>query len=487
MRRTVQVAAMLVTGLLFAVGPGQAAASPAPPIKHVVEIMLENHTFDNLFASFPGAAGVPAGATLVSPNATYDSAPPVSPFVAGLNQGSIRGDIDNSRNGELAGMNYRPGPGYQMDEFAFFPRNGISVITGFDPGLDPNTQLLASRFELLDHNFQPVIAPTSPNVITALTGDAHGWMYNDNPPSSITYSSIFDQLTEHGRSWGIFYGVPASHILGSYWHRLMPPGHDQDVHEMPAFLSDVQQGTLPDFSMVRPGIGYSGEPGEDVQPPDAWAGQLIQAIMRSPLWASTAIFLTWDEGGGFWDHMAPPVIDQYGYGTRTPAVVISPWARRGVLHQTTTNVSILSFMQSLWNMPPLNRVNAIQNNLRSAFDFGQQPLPPITLPVVPPDTLRMADPARSYRANPGVPVEIDLQAMTPGVVQDPISGPISLTAASPQGAQAPSMPATVDLAGGAATFSVTFPSAGYYRITASGPNGSLGWVTIGSGVNLMTP
>ncbi len=482
---------LATAGLLLATATSSvhaAAARPDPtPIKHVVQIMLENHSFDNLFGSFPGAAGIPPGTTMVSPAARYNSAPPVHPFVAGLNQGSIRGDIDNSRNGELAGMDYRPGQGYQMDEFAFFPRNGLSVITGFDPRLDPNTQALAGNFELLDHNFQPVIAPTSPNVITALTGDAHGWMYNDNPPADITYNSIFDELSAHDRSWNIYYGVPRDHILHSYWNRLIPPGHDQDVKETSDLISDVAADRLPDFSMVRPGIGYSGEPGEDVQPPDAWVGQIVDAIMHSPAWKSTAIFLTWDEGGGFWDHMAPPAVDQYGYGTRTASVIISPWARKGVYHATTTNVAILSFMQSLWHMPALSRLNARQRNLRDAFDFDQQPLPPAELPVVPTNTLRMQDPSRSYRASVNKPFAVDMQAMDAGLATAPLSGPVTLTAQGPSGTAPVNLPDTVTLQAGTASFTATFPAKGYYRITATGPGGALGWATVGVGVDWLTP
>ena len=119
-------------------------------------------------------------------------------------------------------------------------------------------------------------------------------------------------------------------------------------------------------------MGYSTEPPEDIGEGDAWIGQLVNAVAHSKYWASTAIFVTYDESGGFWDHVAPAA--STGYGARTPMIIISPYARRGVYHQQTTNVSILSFMQKLWGLPALTPLNARQNDLFSAFNFSQAPL-----------------------------------------------------------------------------------------------------------------
>src|SRR6202042_2897068 len=147
-------------------GQAQAAAVPGSPIKHVIEIMIENHSFDNLFGSFPGADGIPANASFLNPSAYYDSAPNVSPVRATPNEGDVQGAINNSRVAEQMAMDYVPGKGYQMDHYTTFPQDGMSAITEFGPSFDPNEQYLASDFELADHNFQPQIAPTQPNVMT---------------------------------------------------------------------------------------------------------------------------------------------------------------------------------------------------------------------------------------------------------------------------------------------------------------------------------
>ncbi|MGI5507911.1 alkaline phosphatase family protein [Streptomyces sp. CA-106131] len=121
--------------------------------------------------------------------------------------------------------------------------------------------------------------------------------------------------------------------------KIVPPDLT-DLSTVDQFFTDVSSGNLPDFSFLRPGVDYSGEPEEDLGNPDAWVGQVVDAVAKSPDWNSTAIFITYDEAGGFWDHVAPPMVNDYGYGSRTPTMIVSPYVRAGVYHQQTTNVSI---------------------------------------------------------------------------------------------------------------------------------------------------
>jgi phospholipase C len=472
--------------------PGSARSVPiarpaTTPIRHVIEIMLENHSFDNLFGKFRGANGIPAGESLLNPQAYYVSQPDVQPVWATPNEGDVLGVINNSAVAEQMAMDYQPGKGYQMDHYTVFPQDGLAAITEFGPRFDPNEQYLASTYELADQNFQPVIAPTQPNVLTALNGTDHGWVYNNlQPPPTVPWNSIFDELTAYGRSWKIYYALPPSALAGTVWQQVIPTGHAAELTTGTAFFTDLASGALPDFSFVRPGVGYSTEPAEDVGEGDAWVGQLVNAVAHSAYWSSTAIFVTYDESGGFWDHVAPPV--SAGYGARTPMIIISPYARRGVFGQQTTNVSILSFMQTQWNMSELTPLNAAQNNLSAAFNFSQKPLAAPSVPVAPADTIGFHAAGGILTdigpASPGHTVTIYLEAETGGLVLDPaVSGPVTLTLTPPPGVSVPgSFPKTVTMTGGAATISVSFPSAGYYRILASGPSGSKGWVTVDVGV-----
>jgi phospholipase C len=214
----VSLVSLLAAGAAASVATVSTATSPGPPIKHVIEIMIENHSFDNLFGKFPGADGIPANTSLLNPNAYYDSAPDVRPVWATPNEGDVGGALNNSTAVEQMAMDYQPGRGYQMDHYTVFPQDGMASITEFGPQFDPNGQYLASAYELADHNFQPVIAPTQPNVMTALNGTDHGWVYNNLEPGlAQPWNSIFDELTAHGHSWKIYYALPPSVMDGSIW------------------------------------------------------------------------------------------------------------------------------------------------------------------------------------------------------------------------------------------------------------------------------
>ena len=274
-------------------------------------------------------------------------------------------------------------------------------------------------------------------------------------------------------------------------HRARPAGVTGGLVGTDQFVADAEHGTLPNFSLVRPGFAYSEESPEDLSQGDAWLGQLVHAVMGGPDWASTAIFVTYDEGGGFWDHVSPPQVDSAGYGTRTPMVVISPYVQPGPFRQTTTNLSVLSFTQRLFGLAPLDRPNRLAPSLLQHFVFDRAPSPPTLPPVSPPDTLRMAEGtgyALSYSGDPGSPITVNLLACDAGLDADAsLTGPVTLTAAGPSGAPAATVPSTVRVTGGAASFTASFPTAGYWRIRASGRDGSVGWVTFAVGTNPNTP
>jgi phospholipase C len=187
----------------------------------------------------------------------------------------------------------------------------------------------------------------------------------------------------------------------------------------------------------------------------------VNAVARSKYWDSTAIFVTYDEGGGFWDRVAPSYAS--GYGTRTPMIITSPYARKGVFHRQTTNVSILKFMQTLWGLPPLTPLNAQQNTLMSAFDFSRAPL----APPAPADTIGFHGSGGILTGigTPGVnsSLTVNLEAETGGLSLDStVSGPVTLT--PPPGVQVPSsFPATETLVNGQVTSSSPPPATGGSR------------------------
>ncbi|MGH9104663.1 MAG: alkaline phosphatase family protein [Acidimicrobiales bacterium] len=483
-------AALLAGTLLPASSPADAASQPVP-VRHVVEILLENHTFDNLFGHLAGAEGIPAHTFLPNPHEAFDSAPPVAPSEAGPNQGSVGPALDNGRRAELMAMDRQADGKFAMDDYTQLPYDGLAAITLFPPSADPDLQFLATHYALAERNFQPEVGPTQPNVTASVNGSSEGWYFNNGPPASEKFHTIFDELQAAGRSWKIYYGVPPGLLAGSVWDRYMPEGATDALVGTSQFIAAARAGQLPAFSFVRPGFGYSEEPPEDLSLGDAWLGQLVKAVMTGPDWASTAIFIGYDEGGGFWDHVSPPQPTAAGYGTRTPLVVVSPYTRRGLIAETTTNLSVLSFVQRLWRLPPLDRANAIAPDLFNWFDFHRSPRPPQIPPVAPPETLRIAEGSGyslSYAAVPHVPVTVDLVAEDAGLDQDPgLSGTVRLRAIGPPGAPAATLPGRARLAGGEASFRATFPATGYWRLVATGPDGSRGWATMDVGTGPDTP
>ena len=457
----------LTAGLAPAAGTGRATdafrSMGAHRIQHVIEIMLENHTYANLF-----------------PVHTRRRHGRLRTIKAPADEGDVQGGISNSRAAEMRAMNYRQGKGYLMNRYTR-PPFGSSAVTRFGARFDPDLRYLARRYESATRNFQPAIAPTRPNVMMALNATTHGWYYNRRNPHPSPWYSIFDELTQYSYTWKIYLGLPTWLHPRQSWYQLVPRKHRSDVTTASQFFTDLSSGTLPRFSFVRPGFGYSEEPREDIAEGDAWLGQLVQAVARSRYWNSTAIFLTYDEGGGFWDPVPPPVTT--GYGTRTPMVIVSPWARRGAYAHRTTNISILSFMQHLWGMAPLNSLNAQQNDLAGAFDFRQRPLRRPRLPVAPSATIGFHGNSLASEVRVVHPhhwLRIYLDAETTGLsLSAGLSGWLSLSLATPGGvAHRSSFPSRTRMRSGRAMIRVRFAKPGYYRVTAAGPDGSVGWTTL---------
>ncbi len=270
------------------------ASQSAVPVRHVIEIMLENHSFDNLFGYLAGAEGIPPGTTFPSPFVAGDV---VSPLLVPPDQGSVGPNLDNSRQIELQAMDRKPKGAFAMDRYTVTPYEGLASITVFPPSIDPNLQFLATHYALAESNFQPEVAPTLPNVLAAISGTSDGWYSNDDPPASDRFYTIFDQLQRAGRSWRVFNGAggPAT---GTVWAQLVPAHETDNVVGTNQFIAEAANGTLPNFSFVRPGVGYSEESPEDTSLGDAWLGQLVLAAMRGPTGHRRSSFSRTTRGAG---------------------------------------------------------------------------------------------------------------------------------------------------------------------------------------------
>ncbi len=178
--------------------------------------------------------------------------------------------------------------------------------------------------------------------------------------------------------------------------------HDRQVGNVQGvqrFFQAARTGTLPAVSWVVPNGKDSEHPPASIRAGQAWVTKVVDAVMRSPDWSSTAIFLAWDDWGGFYDHVAPPRVDGGGYGIRVPAMVISPYARRGYVdHQTLSFDAYLKFIEDDFlggrrldprtdgrpdSRPDVRENARILEDLRRDFDFARAPRPPVLLRPYP--------------------------------------------------------------------------------------------------------
>jgi phospholipase C len=203
------------------------------------------------------------------------------------------------------------------------------------------------------------------------------------PP--LTNPTIGDRLTAKGISWAWYSGgwnaAAAGHADPLFQFNHQPfayfakyaPGTAGAKHlrDETAFEAAVARGTLPAVSFVKPDGADNEHPGyTDLFSGEARTAALVQKIMRSPLWKSTAIIVTYDENGGFWDHVPPPTLDRFGDGTRVPTIVISPFAKRHYVdHTTYDTTSILALIERRFGLAPLTHRDATAAPLLGAFDF----------------------------------------------------------------------------------------------------------------------
>jgi phospholipase C len=146
------------------------------------------------------------------------------------------------------------------------------------------------------------------------------------------------------------------------------------------FLQDAQSGQLPAVSWLITPYPGSEHPPNSTCAGDNQTAEFINAIMQGPAWNSTAIFVTYDDFGGFYDHVTPPQLDQNGLGPRVPLLIISPFARPGYIsHTLSEHASMLKFIETRYHLHSLTARDASASNLLDSFDFNQRPQPPLIL------------------------------------------------------------------------------------------------------------
>ena len=399
-------------------GPDAAASSSvsAPdaglavyPIDHVVVIVNENHTFDNFFGSFPGAEGTSQAMTSQGPIDV--GRPPLY----------LTRDLCHTHDCALADWHAGAMDGWLEGD----PRNSDHLA--FDQYIEddiPNFWHYAKSFTLCDHFFSSMLGPSFPGhsfVLSAQAGWATGnpsqlvpWGCDDGDDTTVNvldqdsctvkqvfpcfdYPSIPDLLPAD-LSWG-FYGSTLPPLIGEVWsmfdavdHIRNGPDWSTHVVDQSHFDDDVASGNLPNVTFLVPQDLNSEHPPLDICHGENWVVGHINALMQSQYWDHVAIIITWDDFGGWYDHVPPPrqvgcdASHPYGLGFRLPAIIISPYARPGfIMKSVAEQSSIPKFIETIFHLPSLHSMDpAAQdgpqtNDLTEAFDWNQTPNPPMVL------------------------------------------------------------------------------------------------------------
>lgn len=333
--------------------------NPPPPqkgsldsIKHVLIMSQENRTFDNYFGYYPraGKFGVPAGYT--QPNGKGGAVAPHH-FTTDITGNIFHDWRDIHRewdNGKMDG---------------FYTTVGSDALGYYDGSDIPYYYALADSFTLCGNYFCYQLGPTLPNRIALWAGTSGGiTTANSIPRASLDYPTIVDLLDAQHVTWKCYNlgtglgSVPEVEFFNALpffkrWvndHRLY--FHEDD------YFDDLSRGTLPQVSFLISDAFISEHPPADIIFGELEVSRLVAALMKSSLWTSSVFFLTYDEGGGFFDHVAPPQVDSYGMGFRVPMLVISPWVKRGyVSGQLYEHSSMLKFIERRFGLPSLASVN----------------------------------------------------------------------------------------------------------------------------------
>ena len=302
----------------------------------------------------------------------------------------------------------------------FVQAEGDTLTMGYYNGSDiPYYWDYAKQYVLDDNFFSSEMGPSLPNHLYIASGtdgptnQTASWISNgdvtDNPPktdlpggdylinwpgATLSWATLAQELSVANVSWA-WYDGNADPLAATFWDPLPLFSYFQEnpnqladhVKNTQVFVDDIHNGTLPAVSWIMPGAWqpptmpavFAGQSVSEHPParPDCgmdYVAYLLNQVMASPYWQSTAIVLTWDDYGGFYDHVAPPQIDSSGLGFRVPAIVISPWAKPGYIDHTQYEFSsMLALAEHTFNLPSLHVRDAISNDMNDSFDFNQSP------------------------------------------------------------------------------------------------------------------
>ncbi len=395
---------------LAACGGGPSSITPPPAdfhkLEHIVFIVKENRTYDHYFGTYPGGDGVTSGTLSTSAVIPLGHTPDRTPC-----------DPNHTWKGALTAIDGGKMDGFNLTNPQCTLADGVTPLNYSQmQQVDiPNYWAYAQNFVLSDRMFSSLTGPSFPNHLYTIAAQSAGVINNphnqptgspwgcDSPAQALVdvldsqgvqtevfpcfdIPTLADTMETAGVSWR--YYAPSQGQSGYAWstfdairHIRQGPLWQTNVVPTSQFILDAQNGTLPAVSWI-----VSGDTSE--HPPDStcrgenWTVQQINAVMQGPQWDSTAIFVTWDDFGGFYDHVPPPKLDQFGFGPRVPLLIISPYAKKGFISHTQYEFSsFLTLVEKRFKLPNLGGRDVQANDMLDSFDFTHAARAPLILPV----------------------------------------------------------------------------------------------------------
>jgi phospholipase C len=413
--------------------PGNGSLSQ---IKHVVWMLQENRSFDHYFGSLNAyrqsqglgadVDGLPANAS----NPSLDATTQVQAFhLSTVCFENVTPSWDESRRdvnrydpaaltGPMDGFVYSAAH-YAMSEAQkgnpYTDVQGIRAMGYYTDRELPYYYFMATQFATSDRFFSPILSRTPPNRLANIAASALGVVNNIGTGTSFQQNTIFHLLQNAGKSWKIYETSGNTYLgyFGSFYTQ-----HKDHIASIDQYFTDVQNNTLPDVAFIETGIETTADggtssldehPDANMQKGAAYVAKIVNALMNSPSWDSSAFFLAYDEGGGLYDHVPPQSavipdnippnlashndVDDYSRtGFRVPMIAISPFTKKGyVSHTVMDTTAILKFIETRFGLPNLTARDAAQPDMSEFFDFtnvpNQTPPTPPSQPTNAPCTI----------------------------------------------------------------------------------------------------
>jgi phospholipase C len=407
--------------------PGQSNPE-LQPINHIIFMAQENRSFDHYFGnlnSYRQTNGLPQdvdGLPANASNPSYDGQGVVDAFhmismcVENPSPSWNESHVDFNRTSPTSGTATLDGfvraAATDAINGGFHDTAGVRAMGFYDSGDLPYYYFMASNFGTSDRWFSPVMSRTDPNRMYLLAGTSAGHVYGLPPGSSpLPNKTIFELLEENHISWKIYITDFAPGPITFLSTFTFMNAHPEKIVPVSEYLTDVANGTLPQVAMIEPAY-VSGrdehpaidpdQPSGSVQSGSNYVASLINSLMNSPSWTDSVFILTFDEFGGFFDHVAPqptaspdgvPPLDllpndlcavgngaggatcDFTYtGFRVPLIVVSPFSKKNfVSHSVADYTAMLRLIESRFNLPSLTERDAAQMDMSDFFDFASVP------------------------------------------------------------------------------------------------------------------